>query len=124
MGYTLFPPVYILGTNSVGTLFSTYIYTGEKECGVHSFPPCIYTGSKQCGHTLFPPVYILGTNSVVTLFSPLYIRECGLHSYTYYIYIYIYREPVVWSHVTLAHICDTETIHCHSLHMSSDQTSP
>ena len=106
MGYTLFPPVYILGTNSVGTLFSTYIYTGEKECGVHSFPPCIYTGSKQCGvhsfppciytgnkqcgHTVFPPVYILGTNSVVTLFSPLYIRECGLHSYTYYVYIYIY----------------------------------
>ena len=42
-----------IGQNYTLLLFHLY-YTGEKECGLHSFPRCIYTGSsKQCDWT-FP----------------------------------------------------------------------
>ena len=60
-----------IGQNYTLLLFHLY-YTGEKECGVHSFSP----------------VYILGTNSVGTLFStlfPIYIQgkeECTPHSFS------------------------------------------
>ena len=45
------PAVYILGTNSVGTLFSTYIYTGEKECGLHSFSPVYIQEQESVAYT-------------------------------------------------------------------------
>ena len=87
---TLFlPPVYMytLGTKSVGTFFSTYIYTGEKECA----------------HTLSPPVYIQAVaNSVIGLFlhrrkvNRKWVQKVS-HEVTHLIIVHVYN----WVSATL-----------------------
>ena len=55
MGHTLCSPVYIQGTNSVGTLFVLlYIYWGQIVWAHSSSPIYIYREVKSVGHTLHP----------------------------------------------------------------------
>ena len=73
MGHTLCSPVYIQGTNSVGTLFNPYIYTGDKQCGAHSSSPIYIQGTNSVGHTLHPLYIYRGQTVWGTLFVLLYI---------------------------------------------------
>ena len=127
--------MYIQGTNSATTLTIAYIhvYTGEQRVSPHYFPPCIYTciyrgenthvytgceGEKIVYPTLFvpcitqgskqvtssSPVYTQGKNSVVILFAPLYVyiyRQWLVWSHYLVPCIYIYRQWLVWSHYLL-----------------------
>ena len=54
-------------------LFHLY-YTGEKECGLHSFPRCIYTGTRECG------LYIVGVHM-----APAHICDTETIHYMYVI---------------------------------------
>ena len=68
-----------IGQNYTLLLFHLY-YAGEKECGVHSSFPCIYTRWKRvCPHCLFP-VYIQGK------------EECTPHTLSL---LYIYWNVVM-----------------------------